>query len=396
MKLDFTTVGVLMIALSAIQTLFILYFAAVVQHYPGVKRWALGCLAIAVGIALIFLRARIPAPLSLIAGNICIAWGAGCIWTGSVRFTHGIAPRWIPWAASALVGFLFWLFTLPFPTFEGRVTVISLCLATFQGLTAYAFLRSRESRRIRSSRFTGLVFVIQAVVMLLRIPYTFLTHGRDPEASLQTQSLAINLAWILVSHLLTVGFVLMITQRLVVDLRRAASVDFLTGLFNRRAGELRLQAELARSRRLGVGFHLLLLDVDHFKRVNDAHGHGVGDQVLKMVAEVLSGAVRGDDLVCRWGGEEFLVLLSTPDPALAYSAAERLRQGLQDRTFPASPQPIHCTVSIGVGHFLPPASTLDETIRRADAALYQAKHEGRNRVVVWREGMSGHHPVLDL
>jgi diguanylate cyclase (GGDEF)-like protein len=395
MKLDFYTVGVLMIALTAIQSLFILYFSAVVQHYPGVKRWAVGCLAIVIGIALLFLRGQVPLLLSILAGNMLIVWGAGYVWTGSMRFIHRGAPGWAPWVASALVGGFLWYFAVPAPLYEARVTLVSLALGAFQWLTAIAFLRAGEARRLRSFRLTGALFAIQGSLMLLRIPFTFLTLHHPAASPLREQPIAIYLAWIILSNLLTIGFVLMITQRLVSDLRRAASIDFLTGMFNRQAGELRLQSEVARSRRLSAPFHLLLLDVDHFKRVNDLHGHGVGDSVLKMVSEVLTRAVRGDDLVCRWGGEEFLVLLSTPEPPLALAAAERLRQGIEDRVFPAVGGEIRCTLSIGIGIFVPGASSLDATIRQADAALYRAKHDGRNRVVAWREGMSGHHPVLE-
>jgi diguanylate cyclase (GGDEF)-like protein len=126
-----------------------------------------------------------------------------------------------------------------------------------------------------------------------------------------------------------------------------------------------------------------MIDVDHFKAVNDTHGHSVGDQVLEHVARQLAAALRVSDDVGRWGGEEFLALLPEADADEALSAAERLRAQVQHSAFPGADGPIAVTVSVGV--VAVPASALadariDDLVRRADAALYRAKALGRNRV----------------
>ena len=159
-----------------------------------------------------------------------------------------------------------------------------------------------------------------------------------------------------------------------------ATQDFLTGLLNRRETFRRLDEELQRSRRLAVPFSVLLLDLDHFKQVNDSHGHSAGDLVLQTVASVLRKGVRPYDLCCRHGGEEFLVVL--PETALTGAAgiAERLRSDIEQQviSLPAG-QTLQVTASIGAAA-LAGDETIDQLIIRADEAMYQAKQGGRNRV----------------
>ena len=159
-----------------------------------------------------------------------------------------------------------------------------------------------------------------------------------------------------------------------------ATQDFLTGLLNRRETFRRLDEELQRSRRLAFPFSVLLLDLDHFKQVNDIHGHSAGDLVLQTVASVLRKGVRPYDLCCRHGGEEFLVVL--PETALTGAAgiAERLRSDIEQQviSLPAG-QTLQVTASIGAAA-LAGDETIDQLIIRADEAMYQAKQGGRNRV----------------
>ena len=159
-----------------------------------------------------------------------------------------------------------------------------------------------------------------------------------------------------------------------------ATQDFLTGLLNRRETFRRLDEELQRSRRLAFPFSVLLLDLDHFKQVNDIHGHSAGDLVLQTVASVLRKGVRPYDLCCRHGGEEFLVVL--PETALTGAAgiAERLRSDIEQQVISLPDgQTLQVTASIGAAA-LAGDETIDQLIIRADEAMYQAKQSGRNRV----------------
>lgn len=164
-----------------------------------------------------------------------------------------------------------------------------------------------------------------------------------------------------------------------------AAHDPLTGLFNRRFFERRLREESAHARRHKRPFAIVLVDLDYFKLVNDTYGHEDGDRVLRHVAEVIQSSLREDDVACRYGGEEFVVLLRATTGAAARAVANRLRAALAQRPIDVGPknEPRHVTFSAGVAaadernqfH-------ADDIVARADAALYRAKRGGRNRVEI--------------
>jgi len=168
-------------------------------------------------------------------------------------------------------------------------------------------------------------------------------------------------------------------------LRELATTDVLTKIWNRRSILEMLDKEIARLNRdgNGRGLGVLMADLDHFKRINDSHGHMVGDQVLRETAQAVRGLLRCQDEVGRFGGEEFLVLVGNCDSVSIETVAERIRDGVGRRSIETSSGPISVTISIGgtlhTGPLTVDANTL---LERADRALYQAKDDGRNRVVV--------------
>ncbi len=164
-------------------------------------------------------------------------------------------------------------------------------------------------------------------------------------------------------------------------LEETARTDFLTGLINRRAMHRFLQNEIARFGRTGGTFSLVLMDIDHFKSINDRYGHDIGDEVLIALSRVFEGAVREQDVVCRWGGEEFLMLLPNTTQADAFEQAERLRQLLDSDALQIERYPHRITASFGVCEFTP-GENLEFLLKQADIALYQAKALGRNQVRV--------------
>jgi two-component system cell cycle response regulator len=167
-------------------------------------------------------------------------------------------------------------------------------------------------------------------------------------------------------------------------LKLAGLTDGLTGVHNRRYFESRCLEEVQSARRSGLPLVCLLLDVDHFKRINDTHGHPAGDAVLRYVARLIRAQLRGSDVVARYGGEEFVLLLpGTPLPA-ALDTAERIRRVIAAQTMPVQvAEPLRITVSMGAAALLPgddPAAFAADLVQRADQALYAAKQGGRNRV----------------
>jgi two-component system, cell cycle response regulator len=169
---------------------------------------------------------------------------------------------------------------------------------------------------------------------------------------------------------------------LVEETHHAATTDPLTGIMNRRAMLAALDLEQSRSERHGYPMSLLLLDVDHFKAINDGHGHAMGDKVLSSLGRLLSACARRTDLVGRWGGEEFVVVLAGADEEGARIFAERLRRAVEDmEVLDEKGQRVLVRISIGIA-CLEVNDSAEVLIARADRAMYQAKTSGRNRVVV--------------
>lgn len=228
--------------------------------------------------------------------------------------------------------------------------------AEFREITLQAGLLSSWSRPIRSA--PG------------RVLGTFAIYHREPRApdaeDIERISRAADLASLAIER-----------KRMSDALAYQASHDELTRLENRRRIEERLQDEIRRAERYARPFSVAILDVDHFKAVNDRHGHGVGDRVLRDLAEVLSSNVRLTDTCGRWGGEEFLLILQETALDGALSVTEELRRSLGENEFP----PVgRMTVSMGVCEYNP-GEGKNAALRRVDAALYAAKAAGRNRVV---------------
>lgn len=183
-----------------------------------------------------------------------------------------------------------------------------------------------------------------------------------------------------------VGFItdLSDVKRVQEKLQHEATHDFLTGLNNRRYFDDQLKLELERSRRSGQPVSLLLLDIDRFKRINDDHGHMVGDRALEVLAMELKRQARAGDVVSRFGGEEFVLLMPNTSQASAKTMAERLRSAAEDLKVKHDDKTLRFTVSIGISTG---GNTKDSTqeilLASADKALYAAKEGGRNRVEVF-------------
>jgi len=174
---------------------------------------------------------------------------------------------------------------------------------------------------------------------------------------------------------------LLASQTEIEELSQLVHKDNLTGLFNFRHFELVLGQELERTQRTGQPTALIMLDLDHFKQVNDEWGHEGGNQVLRQVADTVTQVLRRIDIPCRYGGEEFALLLpSTPLPR-AVQAAERLRQAIEEAVVEFDGKQIPVTASLGVGIYVRNANLTGENfVRQVDKQLYKAKEEGRNRV----------------
>jgi diguanylate cyclase (GGDEF)-like protein len=317
----------------------------------------------------------------------------GMIWNG-VRLFHG--RRLLPTAAFS--GAIIWLGLCQLPAFAAasnhRVTLSVIIVATYT--FCIAFELNRERRKSLYSRTAAiLVPFLHAAIFLLPLGMqaflpTIYAASWLTVFTLETMLYAVGTAFI----------VLLMVKDNDVDLyRSAASTDPLTGLVNRRAfleGALSL---CARQANRGLPVTLLMLDLDHFKSINDRFGHATGDEVLRVFAGVARSNMRGGDLVGRLGGEEFAVIV--PEPIeFAERIAERLRAAFELAGVTIDNHVIGATCSIGAASSAEPVTDISALIARADGALYRAKRDGRNRVhVAGQEGQPtrrSHAPAVVL
>lgn len=175
------------------------------------------------------------------------------------------------------------------------------------------------------------------------------------------------------------------------ELERLTAIDPATGLLNRPNWEHAVVRELTRMQRHGVPAVLMMIDIDHFKDINDGYGHPAGDEVIRLMARAILTCVREGDVACRYGGDEFGVLLANSGGKAALATAERLRARVAAATFSASPG-LRCSVSVGIGGATRDLADARSWIERADAALYRAKTAGRNRI--WLDEGPSAEPVL--
>lgn len=209
--------------------------------------------------------------------------------------------------------------------------------------------------------------------------YLFVDKQEDGALTDIRQSLYLNLFICLVVTLVVLLLLHRVIRRYQRKIEAQATLDSLTGLPNRRGFDLMALKAMQEAQREPKPLAALLIDIDHFKRLNDEHGHLAGDEVLVGFAQDLQSCLRQSDIICRWGGEEFIILLKDTNSANAQQVAEKVRLLAEQHSYSFSGTPLQITVSVGLTE-LQPDDTLHSLIARADHALYRAKQTGRNRV----------------
>lgn len=360
-------------------TLMAIVLAFMRRHYPpgirGLGYWAAAPAAWLVASVLYSGReGGLPDLLAVVGANTVLMLGAVLFHLGCQRFI-GHPTRWPAWglylAASAL-GFTW--FTYVEPNFPMRLVLFTTLVSAIYAANLHFLLRHGGKRL--PVRMVQLVLAAHLAVLAVRLA-TALAGMAGAHLMEQTllQTLYIS-AYVLTVLMLSIGAVLMATDRLVTELEHLATYDPLTQVFNRRALLERCEEELARSQRTGRGPCLMMLDLDHFKRLNDTHGHQHGDAVLVHFAHTTQAVLRRADRLGRYGGEEFMLLLPETGTQEARRVAQRIHAAL------AVGHRLDCQLSIGLTSWRGPDDTLDAMLARADQALYQAKAQGRNQTCV--------------
>ena len=290
-------------------------------------------------------------------------------------------PRWLMYGP-AVIAFLIVVIYVREP--RARLAVCGLGFGMAQLVTSFLLLYYDVAAEKRTRLLlAGSYFVMAAALFWLAFTAWF-----EPEALLPTfgahGGLGTSLlAFYAVTIASSFAFLLMHKERADRETHELATTDSLTGVYNRRTFKELSDPLLSRARRTRSAVSLLLLDIDHFKNINDTHGHLAGDEVLARFAELVRQCLRKEDLLARYGGEEFVVLLPGTAQADAMGLAERIRNQVEKTHLHAGNDAVRVTVSIGVagdhGERLP---SLDAMLGHADQALYAAKAQGRNRVVM--------------
>ncbi len=347
------------------------------ERPTSVALWMIWLTLKAGGLILYALRGQISPWLSIVVANMCITGALSCA-LGAMQtfFQRPLRPALMaaPVAASILVTTL--LLDTAFP----RIQAINVLLALQSAMVALAVMRGRPAGDL-TSLFVSVPFAVNAATIAARS----VSIAMEPEYHLLTSNApqTATFLMLLVTQIASsFGFVLMLRERAESEIKNMALHDSLTGCLNRRSYELIVQKELARTNRGGATLSLLLMDIDHFKQVNDTFGHVAGDGVLRDLVRRTERVLRSQDFIFRYGGEEFCILLPRTGYHESMAIAERIRQNIASDHAVHDGTAIRYTVSIGV------TKTSDggleqrtRLFRQADQAMYAAKQGGRNRVV---------------
>jgi len=354
-------------------------FASIRRSNEILGAWGWSMLVISVGLVGLLLRGIIPLGISSALAATLIVGGLVLAMRGLRRFLGMPAKDFIGWSLVTGLFALLLYFAEVSPSHIGRTISVSTAL-TYIAATAALLLRrhAREDCRL-SCRFTELVFWSVALVSMARIVLTLLA---PPATSLEATPInvaayAFYSGFIIVS---TLGVMWMEIESLQAELVRAARYDALTGLQNRASFLSAFEREASRCDRGAPAFSLAIFDLDHFKRLNDEHGHPFGDRVLKAFAGVLKASIRKHDIVGRYGGEEFALLMPSTGKDTALRVAERVRRDLEARGITLEGTRVDVTVSGGVSTYGENGEDWDSLLKAADDALYKAKEGGRNRI----------------
>ncbi|MCX7514515.1 GGDEF domain-containing protein [Frateuria hangzhouensis] len=379
MHLDLATLALL----GALQALLLAPLLLVATRaYTGVARtslriWGVVLLLQALGWILAALRGQVSDWLSIVLANgVLIASYAET--TRALRLLLGVPQRrrWL-----LAIGVVIWLgivwFGVVQPDYRMRVDLAALMVAAYSALLAWPLRHALRAGGSIAQRVMLLVLVAAAVAWYLRLHELHGDAALQPGHLVPTPGNVVNMLYSAIEPVVaSIAFLLMYNEFAQADLRRLARTDPLTGTLNRLGLD-----EAARQRFDDPhGLAVLMLDADHFKAINDRHGHAGGDRVLAALARCLGTRLRPGDLLGRIGGEEFLVLLPHTGLAAAAALAEDLRAHVASLPLEFDGLAQAITVSIGVAAREGTDANADALVRRADRALYEAKRAGRNRV----------------
>jgi len=385
MRLDMPT-ALLFTAMVSLVNAAAMALLALRDRSTYLRDWALSFFLVVSGVAVIGLHGTVPWQASIFFGDALAALGAAGIFVGLCHFMQ----RPVPWMslgsvialALAAIGWFSVGVDDPASHLGQRVMVFSALIALLSALCVWLIVRHARREGTVLSVMALVAEMLLVALALARVAANAATpvHG-EFEGSYPREVLfvvALGLAHLLQGY----GLISLHVSQLLRRVAAQANTDALTDLPNRRSFEDAWRRMVQRAQRNNAPLALMVMDIDHFKRVNDTHGHAAGDEALRVLGWALKNHLRPGDLCARWGGEEFIVALPGATPEVARQRAEELLKIPLTYGENGAGEPLAVTLSVGLTDWRIDDATPFATIARADAALYEAKRDGRHRVNV--------------
>jgi diguanylate cyclase (GGDEF)-like protein len=383
-SLDAATVGLIYALLSMGLAAFVAIASRQADGQRGFAEWTLASVSLAAAFPINFLQTQLPLGFAIGVSNFLFMLG-WCFHYCAVRaffqhrHPHGL--RWkLPWLLALAQGCLMAWLAVGAESVAARLFVFNGAGMLTMAAAAIAVRPPKHGSLRTAARLARGIFALTALLYASRVIWFAVFGAPDAVTAPIGIQVYVGLALSLLQIGATFSFLLMQNFRLNDELREQADVDALTGLFNRRGLDLRARRLLARSRTARGEMAFVLMDIDHFKQINDTYGHPVGDEVLCWLSEKLPELLRPNDLLGRYGGEEFVALLPDADLATAKKVAERIRSSIAAMAAEFDGTSIRITLSLGIALASEANYDLDTSLAHADTGLYLAKNAGRDQV----------------
>jgi diguanylate cyclase (GGDEF)-like protein len=383
MELDTRTAMVASLANAVLLGALALWLAGDGPRAAAIRRWGVAMLLFGLGFGGLALRGFAPGFVTIALANTLVLTSLA-VGLRAIRMFCGVnGSDLISWVVVATVFLLTLTFARPETDYRLRVAVVSVAMATVMARAALTLHQNPPPEARRSYLFTEIVLWLSVAVALVRPLSVALEDSHNlMDSALPHVSVFLFIGVFVTA--LTFGFMWMANERLQGELAHLAAYDSLTEVLNRRAFLAQFEREASRSKREETVFSLAIFDLDRFKRINDEFGHPGGDRALQSVVATISGGIRKHDVLGRYGGEEFAVLMPNTTKDTAMLAAERIRAEVERHGFDIADRRITITVSGGVATYPLDGADWDALLTAADNALYDAKQGGRNRIVAGR------------
>ena len=384
-QLDFRTLSLTLMLFSIVFGLGMFAYAREHAKFSGIKTIGAGHFLIGGGCVLLGLRHFIHDFASVVLSNLAIIMGVILIYRGLFRFL-GLtlrSERWLSPALLVLLAPVMYFYTFHAPDLNLRIQAFSTTFAVASFIGACGLLQHPETRTRSVIRMLIGMFLLVSAFFVFRVLWSFYDVAPDDfmNAGLLSALAVLAGEFLVISS--SFATIWMASDELQNELSEIARIDPLTGAYNRRAFDEACGMEFSRSLRSGSSFAIIMCDLDYFKKVNDQYGHHVGDQVLQRFADTLKNRVRHHDVVARFGGEEFVLLLPDNNAEQGMQVAEQLRAKTAATQIAIGRDiDLAISASFGVAQYCDGDREWSAVLHRSDTALYAAKKQGRNRVVV--------------